>query len=34
LWKTPLGVCPDGSQTCTDYNAWTEKWLEIRGGGG
>jgi putative spermidine/putrescine transport system substrate-binding protein len=34
LWKTPLGVCPDGSQTCTDYNAWTEKWLEVRGGGG
>jgi putative spermidine/putrescine transport system substrate-binding protein len=34
LWKTPLGICPDGSQTCTDYNAWTEKWLEIRGGGG
>ena len=34
LWTTPLGVCPVGSQTCTDYNAWTEKWLEIRGGGG
>jgi putative spermidine/putrescine transport system substrate-binding protein len=34
LWKTPLGLCPDGSQSCTDYNAWTEKWLEIRGGGG
>jgi putative spermidine/putrescine transport system substrate-binding protein len=34
LWKTPLGICPDGSQSCTDYNAWTEKWLEVRGGGG
>jgi putative spermidine/putrescine transport system substrate-binding protein len=34
LWKTPLGICPDGSQNCTDYNAWTEKWLEVRGGGG
>ena len=33
LWKTPLGVCPDGSP-CTDYNTWTEKWLEVRGGGG
>jgi putative spermidine/putrescine transport system substrate-binding protein len=34
LWKTPLGICPDGTQSCTDYNTWTEKWLEVRGGGG
>ena len=31
LWKTPLGVCPDGG-TCTDYTTWTEKWTEVRGG--
>jgi len=34
LWKTPTGQCPDGSTGCTDYNDWTAKWLEIRGGGG
>jgi putative spermidine/putrescine transport system substrate-binding protein len=34
LWKTPLADCGNGSSDCMDYNAWTEKWLEIRGGGG
>jgi putative spermidine/putrescine transport system substrate-binding protein len=34
LWKTPTGQCPDGSTGCTDYNDWTAKWLEVRGGGG
>jgi putative spermidine/putrescine transport system substrate-binding protein len=33
LWKTPLATCGDDrGDTCTDYNAWTEKWLEVRGG--
>jgi putative spermidine/putrescine transport system substrate-binding protein len=31
LWKTPTGLCPDGSTGCTDYNDWTTKWIEIRG---
>ncbi|MEX0651331.1 MAG: extracellular solute-binding protein [Actinomycetota bacterium] len=31
LWKTPLSECGDDrGAVCTDYNAWTEKWLEIR----
>jgi putative spermidine/putrescine transport system substrate-binding protein len=33
LWKTPLAECGDDrGATCMDYNAWTEKWLEVRGG--
>jgi putative spermidine/putrescine transport system substrate-binding protein len=32
LWKTPLADCGNGSNDCADYSAWTEKWLEIRGG--
>jgi len=33
LWKTPLADCGDDrGQTCTDYNIWTQKWLEVRGG--
>jgi putative spermidine/putrescine transport system substrate-binding protein len=32
LWKTPLSDCGNGSTDCMDYNAWTQKWLEIRGG--
>lgn len=33
LWKTPLAECGDGSSDCMDYNAWTQKWLEIQSGG-
>ena len=33
LWKTPLSECGDGrGAVCTDYNTWTERWLEVRGG--
>jgi putative spermidine/putrescine transport system substrate-binding protein len=33
LWKTPLAECGDDrGATCMDYNAWTEKWLSVRGG--
>jgi len=31
-WKTPLAQCGDArGETCTDYDAWTAKWTEIRG---
>jgi putative spermidine/putrescine transport system substrate-binding protein len=33
LWKTPLADCGNGSSDCMDYAAWTEKWVEITGGG-
>ena len=33
LWKTPLPDCGDSrGATCMDYNAWTQAWLNIRGG--
>jgi putative spermidine/putrescine transport system substrate-binding protein len=33
LWKTPLSDCGDSrGATCMDYNAWTQAWLDIRGG--
>jgi len=33
LWKTPLSDCGDDRGTvCMDYNTWTERWLEVRGG--
>jgi putative spermidine/putrescine transport system substrate-binding protein len=31
LWKTPLADCGNGQTDCTDYNAWTTKWTEVRG---
>ena len=32
LWKTPLAACGDDrGDTCMDYTAWTERWLEVRG---
>ncbi|MEP6759155.1 MAG: ABC transporter substrate-binding protein [Actinomycetota bacterium] len=33
LWKTPQTDCGNGSTDCMDYNAWSEKWLEIQAGG-
>jgi putative spermidine/putrescine transport system substrate-binding protein len=33
LWKTPLAECGNGSSDCMDYNAWTQKWLDIQSGG-
>lgn len=33
LWRTPLSECGDDrGATCTDYNTWTTRWLEVRGG--
>jgi putative spermidine/putrescine transport system substrate-binding protein len=31
FWKTPLPDCGDGTQDCTDYSVWTQKWTEVRG---
>lgn len=31
FWKTPLADCGDGTEDCTDYSVWTQKWTEIRG---
>ena len=31
-WKTPLADCGDSrGQTCMDYDAWTAKWVDVRG---
>jgi len=32
-WTTPIEKCLDGRTDvkCTDYNAWTQKWTEIKG---
>jgi putative spermidine/putrescine transport system substrate-binding protein len=33
LWKTPVATCGDDrGDTCMDYNVWTQKWQEVRGG--
>ncbi len=31
FWKTPTAVCDDGSNDCTDYNEWQQKWTEVKG---
>jgi putative spermidine/putrescine transport system substrate-binding protein len=31
FWKTPTTDCGNGKQDCTDYNAWQQKWTEIKG---
>jgi putative spermidine/putrescine transport system substrate-binding protein len=31
FWKTPTRECPDGSQECTDYTTWQQKWTEMKG---
>lgn len=33
FWRTPLVDCGDErGETCTDFDTWTAKWTEIRGG--
>jgi putative spermidine/putrescine transport system substrate-binding protein len=32
LWKTPVADCGNGDMSCADYNAWTQSWLDVRGG--
>jgi len=31
FWKTPTKDCGDGSQDCTDYTTWQQKWTEMKG---
>lgn len=31
FWKTPTRQCADGSQECTDYTTWQQKWTEMKG---
>ncbi len=31
FWKTPTKECADGSQDCTDYTTWQQKWTEMKG---
>jgi putative spermidine/putrescine transport system substrate-binding protein len=31
FWKTPTRECSDGSQDCTDYTTWQQKWTEMKG---
>lgn len=31
FWKTPTEECPDGSQDCTDYATWQQRWTEMKG---
>jgi putative spermidine/putrescine transport system substrate-binding protein len=31
FWKTPTAVCDDGSNDCTDYTEWQQKWTEVKG---
>jgi putative spermidine/putrescine transport system substrate-binding protein len=30
-WRTPTRECSDGSQDCTDYTTWQQKWTEMKG---
>jgi putative spermidine/putrescine transport system substrate-binding protein len=31
FWKTPVTECGNGKSDCMDYNAWQQKWTEIKG---
>jgi putative spermidine/putrescine transport system substrate-binding protein len=31
FWRTPTQQCSDGSQDCTDYTTWQQKWTEMKG---
>jgi putative spermidine/putrescine transport system substrate-binding protein len=31
FWRTPTSDCGDGSDGCTDYNEWQQKWTEVKG---
>jgi putative spermidine/putrescine transport system substrate-binding protein len=31
FWRTPTKDCGDGSQDCTDYTTWQQKWTEMKG---
>ncbi|HET6447880.1 MAG TPA: ABC transporter substrate-binding protein [Conexibacter sp.] len=31
FWRTPTTDCGDGSQDCTDYTTWQQRWTEMKG---
>jgi len=31
FWRTPTKDCGNGSQDCTDYTTWQQKWTEMKG---
>jgi len=31
FWKTPIAMCPDGSQKCIPYAQWQSAWTTIKG---
>ena len=31
FWKTPTRDCGNGTQDCTDYTEWQQKWTEVKG---
>jgi len=31
FWRTPTRDCGDGSQDCTDYTTWQQRWTEMKG---
>jgi putative spermidine/putrescine transport system substrate-binding protein len=31
FWRTPTTDCGNGSQDCTDYTTWQQKWTEMKG---
>ena len=31
FWRTPTKDCGDGSQDCTDYTTWQQRWTEMKG---
>jgi len=31
FWKTPTAQCDNGSNDCTDYTTWQQKWTEVKG---
>jgi putative spermidine/putrescine transport system substrate-binding protein len=31
FWKTPTATCANGSNDCTDYTTWQQKWTQVKG---
>jgi putative spermidine/putrescine transport system substrate-binding protein len=31
FWKTPTQTCDNGTNACTDYTTWQQKWTQIKG---
>jgi len=30
FWKTPLAICPDGTNNCTPYDQWQAGWASVK----